>query len=128
MDAAVELSPDASTSPLELVELDLALRHQNLLQTGFEGAVLQALERIGGKMLFQMRMNGMADCDWIAAAVLGDSQERTIALIAQPADDGPLRVEDAATSELPVARIAEGYAEVMRRLDLNEPPEPDEGT
>lgn len=128
MDAVVELSPEATTPPLELVELELALRHQDLVQTGLEGAVLQALERIGGTMLFQMRMDGIADCDWIAAATLGEPDEQMIALIAQPADDGPLRVEDAATSDLPVARIAKGYAEVMRRLDAHAPNESDTGT
>lgn len=128
MDPSVELSPKTPDLPLELAELERALSHLNLVQTGFEGAVLQALEQIGGELLFHMRMDGMADCDWIAAAAVGESSQQTIALIAQPTDDGPLRVEDAATSELPVARIAEGYAEVMRRLDVKEPAEADEGT
>lgn len=110
---------DSSTpSPaLEIVELELALRHQDFLQTGFEGAVRKALERIGGTMLFRMRMNGMAGCDWLAAVVLEAGGERRVALVAQPAEGGALRVEDAAASTLPVARIAEAYADIMGRLE-----------
>ncbi|MCT7373539.1 hypothetical protein [Chelativorans salis] len=117
MDRLAGRDSDTPALPLEIVELELALQHQDFLQTGFEGAVLLALERIGGRMLFRMRMNGMAGCDWIAAVALEGGGEETVALVAQPAEGGPLRVEDAATSDLPVARIAKAYAEIMGRLD-----------
>ncbi len=116
MDRSAGRDSNTPALPLEIVELELALRHQDFLQTGFEGAVLLALKRIGGTMLFRMRMNGMAGCDWIAAVALEGGGEERIALVAQPAEGGPLRVEDAATSDLPVARIAEAYAEIMGRL------------
>lgn len=116
METLAERNSIPSAPPLEIVELELALRHQDFLDTGFEGAVVQALERIGGRMLFRMRMNGLSGCDWIAAVLLEGGGERKIALVAQPTDGGPLRVENAETSELPVAGIARAYADVMRQL------------
>ena len=101
---------------LELVELELALRHQDFLEIGFEGAVRQALERIGGALLFQTRMDGLAGCDWIAAVSLPGDDEKKLAIVAQPTDGGPLRVEDAETSDIPIARLAKAYADVIGRL------------
>ncbi|UUP18821.1 hypothetical protein [Nitratireductor thuwali] len=103
--------------PLEIVELELALRHEDLLEKGLEGAVRQALDRIGGKLLFHMRMDGVADCDWVAAVALYSDEGRKVAIVAQSPGGGPLRVEDAETSELPVARIARAYADLMQQLD-----------
>lgn len=116
METLAENETGTPAPPLEIVELELALRHQDFLDTGFEGAVMRALERIGGKMLFRMRMNGLEGCDWIAAVCLDGGGERKVALVAQPTDGGPLRVEDAAESGLPVAGIARAYADVMRQL------------
>ncbi|WP_265515776.1 hypothetical protein [Nitratireductor luteus] len=103
--------------PLEIVELELALRHENLLEKGLEGAVRQALERIDGKLLFHMRMDGVADCDWVAAVELYSDEGRRLAIVAQSPGGGPLWVEDAETSELPVAKIARAYADLMQQLD-----------
>ncbi|TWG90645.1 hypothetical protein L598_006700000020 [Mesorhizobium sp. J18] len=108
--------PQSEVSSLELVELELALRHQDFIELGFEGSVRKALEHIGGTLLFHMRMNGMADCDWVAAVSLESPEERTLALVVQPTDGGPLRVEDVETSSIPVARIASAYAGLMDRL------------
>src|SRR5690606_24027927 len=98
IESSVEEDQGASPPPLEVVELELALSHQDFLQKGFEGAVLQALDHIGGTLLFRMRMDGMAGCDWVAAVALDGNGERKIAIVAQPTDGGPLRVEDAASS------------------------------
>lgn len=116
MESLAKEETQTPTPPLEIVELELALRHQDFVDIGFEGAVMQALERIGGKMLFHMRMNGLADCDWVAAVSLDGGGERKVALVAQPIEGGPLRVEDAEASDLPVAGIARAYADVMRQL------------
>ncbi|WP_309083678.1 hypothetical protein [Chelativorans sp.] len=111
---------DVAPPSLEVVELELALRHQDFLEIGFEGAVRQALERIGGTLLFRMRMGGVAGCDWVAAVKLDSDGDRKLAIIAQPVNGGPLRVEEAETSELPIARIVSAYAEVMERLHSGE--------
>lgn len=118
MTATILENHRASPPSLEIVELELALRHQDFLETGFEGAVLQALERLGGTMLFRMRMNGVDGYDWVAAVSLGNEEERTLGIVAQPADGGPLVVEEARTSTLPVARLAEAYADLMEQFAL----------
>lgn len=109
---------DSGSPPpsLEIVELELALRHQDFLETGFEGAVRLALERIGGTLLFQMRMDGVDGCDWVAAVSLAGSGEETLAVVAQPTDGGPLKVEEAGSSKLPVGRLAAAYVNLMKRL------------
>ena len=114
----VSIVEDSGTAPpsLELVELELVLRHQGFVETGFEGAVRQALERIGGSLLFRMRMDGVDGYDWVAAVQLGQEGHRTLAIVAQPTDGGPLLVEEAGASKLPVARLAEAYADLMKQF------------
>lgn len=107
----------ASAPTLEIVELELALQHQDFVEKGFEGSVRQALERIGGTLLFRTRMGGVAGCDWVAAVALDADGERKLAIVAQPTDGGPLRVEDAETSEMPAARLAKAYADLMGKLN-----------
>lgn len=109
-------STEAPAPSLEIVELELALRHQDFLEKGFEGTVREALEHIGGSLLFRMRMGGMAGYDWIGAVSLDANGERKLAIVAQPTDGGPLRVEDAETSDMPVARLARAYVNLMKRL------------
>ena len=101
---------------LEIVELELALRHQNLLELGFEGAVLKALDQVGGELLFRMRMDGVAGYDWLAAVALDPEGERKLALVAQPTEGGPLRIEDAETSDTSIARVATAYANLVKSL------------
>lgn len=117
MDAPVADADDTQASPLELVELELALKHQDFLDLGFEGTVRRAAERSGGRLLFHMRMDGASDCDWVAAVSLGADDERRFALVVQPADGGALRVEDAGASTIPLARLAAPYASLLDMLD-----------
>lgn len=120
MDAPVaeETRPtEPAAGSLELVELELALNHQDFVDLGFEGTVRRAAESIGGRLLFHMRMDGHSDCDWVAAVLLGDPDDRKFALVVQPESGGSLRVEDAAESRIPVARIAAPYASLLYMLD-----------
>lgn len=120
MDAPVaeEARPtEPAAGSLELVELELALNHQDFVDLGFEGTVRRAAESIGGRLLFHMRMDGHSDCDWVAAVLLGDPDDRKFALVVQPESGGSLRVEDAAESRIPVARIAAPYASLLYMLD-----------
>ncbi|MEC9247131.1 hypothetical protein T8J41_19130 [Nitratireductor rhodophyticola] len=108
---------ETASSSLELVELELALKHQDFVELGFEGAVRQALDQINGRLLFHMRLDGMNDCDWVAAVVLEEHDEHAYALVVQRTGSGSLEVEDINTSELPVARIVNAYAGLMTSLD-----------
>lgn len=112
----LETAETLSTS-LELVELELALKHQDRVALGFEGTVRHALEQVEGRLLFQMRLDGADDCDWVAAVALETSNSPLFALVVQKADDGSLQVEGIETSNLPVARIVSAYADLMTALD-----------
>lgn len=118
MDAPFGREIAVPAGSLEMVELELALRHQDFIEFGFEGSVRHALDKIGGTLLFHMRMDGNADCDWVAAIALSSGEDRRYALVVQPAGGGPLRVEDAETSDIPVARLAPAYADLMDRLSV----------
>lgn len=106
----------SDSGPLEIVELELALKHQDFIDLGFEGTVRRALAAAGGTLLFHMRMDGMAGCDWVAAVSVAQGEERRYALVVQPVGGGPLYVEDADTSDIPVARITPAYAGLMDQL------------
>jgi hypothetical protein len=120
-DAMIELSMEELTAPdvatqeiaresLEAVELELELHNQNLVSLGFEESIRVALERIGGEILFQMRIEN-EDCQRVAAVRLGD--ERELALVIMPPNGGLMRVEPVAQSTNPLARITESYAGLM---------------
>jgi len=104
-------------TPLEMIELDLALQYQDYLEKGFEGAVLDALELVGGKLLFRMRMNDASGFDWVAAVVLESLEEPRVALVVQPVGDGPLEVKDASRSEMPIASVAQAYSNLLVHLE-----------
>ena len=106
-----------ASSSLELVELELALKHQDFVDLGFEGAVQKALDQTNGRMLFHMRLDGMNDCDWVAAVVREEHGDPAYALVVQRTGSGSLEIEDIETSELPVARIVTAYAGLMTTLD-----------
>ncbi|WP_292899874.1 MULTISPECIES: hypothetical protein [unclassified Nitratireductor] len=108
---------EAASNSLELVELELALKHQDFVELGFEGAVQQALDQTNGRLLFHMRLDGMNDCDWVAAVVLEEHGDAAYALVVQRTGSGSLEIEDIETSELPVARIVTAYAGLMTTLD-----------
>lgn len=107
---AAELETAAES--LEAVELELELQNQNLVSLGFEESIRVALERIGGEMLFQMRLEN-EDCQRVAAVRLGDGEQREFALIIMPPGGGLMRVEPVPGSTNPLARIAESYAGLM---------------
>lgn len=109
---AAEDSPrkDDETQSLEAVELELELHNQDLVSQGFEESIRVALRRIGGEILFQMRMEN-EDCQRVAAVRLG--QERELALVIMPPDGGLMRVEPVAKSSNPLAMITESYAGLM---------------
>lgn len=120
MDAPVREIQQAVTAvaipiSLEIVEFELALKHQDLVDLGFEGAVRRALASAGGTLLFHMRMDGMDGCDWVAGVSIGQDEHRRYALVVKPAGGGPLRVEDADTSEIPLARIMPAYAGLVEQ-------------
>lgn len=108
----VALPEGVATESLEAVELELALHNQNLVSMGFEDSIRAALEKTGGEILFQMRVEN-EDCQRVAAVRIGQGEERELALVIMPPDGGLMRVEPLARSTNPLARITESYAGLM---------------
>src|SRR5690554_1297007 len=113
MNAHIESSSE--TASLETVELELALQFQDTAQTGFEGALRQALDQSGGTLLFHMRVDGEDGTRWTAAVCVGSGGDRQILIVTIPSD-GPARIEQTQDSAEPIARIAPAFADVMERL------------
>jgi hypothetical protein len=111
MEPETAAAQQASDS-LERVELELALHNQNVVSLGFEESIRTALDRIGGEILFQMRVEN-EDCQRVAAVRLGQGNEAEFALVILPPGGGLMRVEPVAQSTNPVARITESYASLM---------------
>ena len=101
---------------LEAIELELALKFQDFVADGFEGSVRRAVESVGGRLLFQMRLDGAEDCQRVAAVSVGADEERKFALVVMPADGSAPRVEAIETSKNPLARITPAYAGLMDQL------------
>ena len=76
----------------------------------FEHLVRQALDAVHGTMLFKMRLGNGVDGHHVAAASIGDGGSQQFLVLTLPVGGGRLRVETAAKSESPVARIAASYA------------------
>jgi hypothetical protein len=77
----------------------------------FEYLVRQALDAVHGTMLFKMRLGGDdGGSQHVAAASIGEGGGQQFLVLTLPVGGGRLRVETAAKSESPVARIAASYA------------------
>lgn len=111
----VPFSSDA-TPPLEAVELELALQLEDPVADGFEQALSSALDRVGGQLFFHLRVDTMPNCQRVAAASVGEGDERQLVLVIMPSDGGPIRVEAATDAAGPLAGFARSYAGLMERL------------
>lgn len=74
----------------------------------FEDMVLKALDEVGGKLLFQMRLDNGVDCQHVAAITLGEGGGERVALVILNAE-GAMRLEPVETSDNPVAGLARSY-------------------
>ncbi|MDI6026600.1 hypothetical protein QBK99_10405 [Corticibacterium sp. UT-5YL-CI-8] len=118
-DEAAEVSGD-----LLLVE-DLALSVEEAIavqeaagaslvgEEEFRSLVNEALEGVGGHFLFKMKLDQENETCHVAAGVVGDGESRQFLLLTLPETGGKLKVETAAASRNPIARITEAYAGVM---------------
>lgn len=109
-------SPVAAGS--DIVELELALQFQDMKALGFEGAVMAAVESIGGELLFEMPMAAETDGERVAAVSLGSGEERLLALVILPGENEAFRIEPAETSSNPVAGIVAAYAGLMEHFAI----------
>lgn len=117
MQTSVSEASGTLSIPLELVELELALNNEDCLGLGFEGALNHALGQVDGQIFFRMRLDGVDDCDWVAAVSVSSDGGQALALVVQRSDGEKLAVESIEASELPVAGIVSAYAGLMASLD-----------
>jgi hypothetical protein len=99
---------------METVEFELALQLQVRPGKAFETVLSDALENVGGTLLFNMPLQPETGAGHVAAVSLPSGEERILALVVEA--DGALRVEPAEQSTNPVARIVPAYAGVMDHL------------
>lgn len=76
----------------------------------FEAIVAEALDGVGGTLLFSMLIDSGPDSQYVAAGSVGEGDARDFLILSMPAAGGELRVEPAANSDSPVAGIAASYA------------------
>lgn len=89
---------------------ELPKQGEAISDTHFEQVVRDALEGVGGILLFKMRLDGESGADHVAAAAIGEGAERRFLLLTLPAGATQLKVETAAKSSNPLAAIAASYA------------------
>ena len=79
-------------------------------ESRFEEIVVEALDGVGGTMLFKMTLDSGADTQHVAAGSVGEGASRRFLILSMPAMGGALRVEQASDSKYPIAGIAASYA------------------
>ncbi|PSJ62471.1 hypothetical protein [Kumtagia ephedrae] len=99
-----EIAPAAEAESIAATEADAVSEGQ------FEEIAVQALEGVGGTILFRMRIDGGAESQHVAAGAVGDGEARQFLILSMPTAGGELRVEPAGDSDNPVAGIAASYA------------------
>lgn len=102
-------SDDAVLESL-LAESLMEPRPQAVSDDEFIALVNDALEAAGGRLLFRMRTITDDQDQHVAAACVGDGEERQFLLLSVPASGGTLSVEPTSGSANPVAGIAAAYA------------------
>lgn len=108
----------ADAQPAADVKLLAAPATQEVSNTLFEDMVREAIEGVGGTLLFRMKVGNDDDAYHAAAAAVGNGDGRNFLLLTLSARGGPLKVETAAQSNDPLARIAESYAGLMDLLKV----------
>ena len=79
-------------------------------ESRFEEIVIEALDGVGGTMLFKMTIGSGDDAQHLAAGSIGEGAARRFLILSMPATGGALRVEQASDSKYPIAGIAASYA------------------
>lgn len=86
---------------------------EGISETEFAQMVDDALETVGGILLFKMRVDEDGEEKHVAAASIGDGARRQYLLLSLPVAGGKLKVESAARSNSHVAKLAEAYVGVV---------------
>lgn len=110
---------DAAPEDLDLEEklaeslAELVPDARTVSEAEFAEVVDGALEAVGGRLLFKMRLDGEGNGEHVAAAAVEAGGDRQFLLLTLPASGGTLKVEAASKSGNPLAGIAASYAGLM---------------
>jgi hypothetical protein len=96
----------------------LAPPEREVSDDDFEKVVRGALEAVGGRLLFKMKVGADDEAHHAAAASVGLGESRQFLLLTLPTHGGQLKVETTSRSSSPLAQIAESYAGLMDVLKV----------
>ncbi len=110
-----ELTVDTAEADAETVmQIDAPpIITSDVSEAEFTQLVDDALEAVGGILLFKMRLDEDGDDKHVAAASIGDGARRQFLLLSLPVTGGKLKVESASRSTSPLAKLAEAYVGVV---------------
>jgi hypothetical protein len=108
-----ELDDAALESMLAESLVEPEIKTAAVTEDDFTAVMTEALEAVGGRLLFKSRVQDEDQEQHVAAASVGEGSEFRILLLTQPVDGGALKVEAVAKSDHPLARIAPAYAGLM---------------
>lgn len=111
-EAAQPIEADAVAETVEKAAAE-AVPATFVTEGDFEQLVDEALEAVGGILLFKMRIDDEGEDKHVAAASIGDGARRQFLLLSLPVAGGKLKVETAARSKSPLAKLAEAYVGVV---------------
>ena len=113
-EVAPPIEAEASAAVVEKVAAELPVAAAEFVtESQFEQLVDEALEAVGGILLFKMRIDDDGEDKHIAAASIGDGARRQFLLLSLPVVGGKLKVELASRSKSPLAKLAEAYVGVV---------------
>lgn len=107
--------PVANLHSLEVAEFEFALDLADI-GAGFDQAAKAAADATGGALLFTMPTAAIPGCSRVAAVCVGRDGERELVLVILGEDGKSTRVETAAESANPIARLARSWSSVMERM------------
>jgi hypothetical protein len=110
----MSLETSAAAPSLEIVQLELALQTCDTLEADFATSVRHALSIAGGELLFELRVDGIADAQRVAVVEIGEGEENERALVFM-GGDGAMRVEAVSGQDDRLAGFAASYAGMMDR-------------
>lgn len=102
---------DEAIEPTPADGLEIAAT--SVTEEEFTQLVDDALEAVGGILLFKMRIDDDGEDRHVAAASIGDGARRQFLLLSLPVSGGRLKVESASRSTSPLAKLAEAYVGVV---------------
>ncbi|MBB6466955.1 hypothetical protein HNQ96_002831 [Aminobacter lissarensis] len=118
--ATLVLAPEELTAEAPAIEETAAatiaapsIAPGSVSDSEFAHMVDDALEAVGGILLFKMRLDEAGEDRHVAAASIGDGARRQFLLLSLPVTGGKLKVESASRSNSPLAKLAEAYVGVV---------------